>query len=124
MSSDLSIFRSVLPTAGQPQPTAPTGRTDKAAEDNRVESGRRAERAERVEDEHKDLDDAVTDLNDLARELHRELQFSVDKDSGDAVIKVVDRATDEVLRQIPGEDVLRLRKRLEEAAGVFFKDSA
>ncbi len=66
----------------------------------------------------------VSDLNNLVRELHRELKFSVDQDSGDTVIKVVDRETDEVVRQIPSEEVMHLRKRLQEAAGVFFQDSA
>lgn len=121
MSSDVGSFKPVLPTAVQIQRTAPTGRTDRAADANRAEA---VQRAERAENDKRDLDEVVTDLNQLVRELHRELQFSVDTDSGDTVVKVVDRATDEVLRQIPSEDLVRLRKRLEEAAGVFFKDSA
>lgn len=40
------------------------------------------------------------------------------------MIKVVDRETDEVVRQIPSEEVMRLRERLQEAAGVIFRDSA
>jgi flagellar protein FlaG len=40
------------------------------------------------------------------------------------VIKVIDRETDEVVRQIPSEEVVRMRKRLQEAAGVIFQDSA
>ena len=66
----------------------------------------------------------VSDLNQLVQSLHRELQFSVDNDSGETVIKVVDRETDEVLRQIPNDEVLQLRKRLEETAGAIFQDSA
>jgi len=37
---------------------------------------------------------------------------------------VVDRETDEVVRQIPSEEVVRLRQRLQEAAGAIFQDSA
>ena len=70
------------------------------------------------------LNDVVSELNNLVRELHRELQFSVDDESGETVIKVVDRETDEVVRQIPSEDVVRLRQRLQEAAGAIFQDSA
>ena len=43
---------------------------------------------------------------------------------GDTIIKVVDRETDEVIRQIPSEEVVRLRQRLEEVAGVLFDGSA
>lgn len=71
-----------------------------------------------------ELDQVVSDLNSLVHDLHRELRFSVDRDSGDTVVKVVDSETDEVLRQIPSEDVMRLRKRLEDAAGMIFQDSA
>lgn len=69
-----------------------------------------------------ELAQSVDDLNTLVQELHRELRFSVDDDSGQMIVKVVDRKTDEVLRQIPAEDVLRLRERLEEATGAIFSD--
>jgi flagellar protein FlaG len=52
------------------------------------------------------------------------LQFSVDDKSGETMIKVVDSKTDEVVRQIPSEEVVRLRQRLEDVAGVIFRDSA
>ena len=42
------------------------------------------------------------------------LTFSVDKDSGRTVIKVVDPATHEVLRQIPAEEILRMDKNLDQ----------
>lgn len=80
--------------------------------------------AEEQAKEPSDIDDVVSGLNSLVHELHRELEFSVDRDSGDTVIKVIDRTTDKVVRQIPPEEVLRLRKRLLEAAGVIFQDSA
>jgi flagellar protein FlaG len=66
----------------------------------------------------------VSGINELVHELQRELHFAVDGQSGETVIKVVDRETEEVVRQIPSEEVLRLRQRLEEAAGVLFDGSA
>lgn len=43
-----------------------------------------------------------------------DLHFSVDKDSGRTVIRVIDPATHEVLRQIPAEEILRMSKNLDE----------
>jgi flagellar protein FlaG len=63
-------------------------------------------------------------LNDLVQELHRELRFTVDRESGDTIIKVVDQDTDEVVRQIPSEEMVRLRKHLDEVSGIIFQDSA
>ena len=74
--------------------------------------------------QHENLESMVSGLNDLVHELHRELQFSLDDESGEVVIKVIDRETDTVVRQLPPEEVLKLRKRLQEAAGVIFQDRA
>lgn len=69
------------------------------------------------------LNSTVSDLNVLAQRMHRELKFTVDKDSGEMVVKIIDRETDEVLRQIPQEEILEMRKRLADAAGVIFRGS-
>jgi flagellar protein FlaG len=71
-----------------------------------------------------ELEQSVDDMNSLVQELQRELQFSVDDGSGEMIVKVVDRETDEVLRQIPAEEVLRLRQRLQEATGLLFEGRA
>ena len=69
-----------------------------------------------AEPEQEEIDDAVRDLNDHAQVVHRELHFSIDKDSGHTVIKVIDAKTDEVIRQIPGEEALKVAQRLSEGA--------
>ena len=43
-----------------------------------------------------------------------ELRFSVDRDTGRPLIRIVDRATNEVLNQIPPEDILHMMTVLEE----------
>jgi len=70
------------------------------------------------------LEAVALESNELVHELQRELHFAVDHNSGDTIIKVVDRETEEVIRQIPSEEVVRLRQRLEEVAGVLFDGSA
>jgi len=122
MNNDMGTIKAVLPTAVQSSPTASVGRT---AEAERAKEGpSSAEQIKQKEPDQQPLDDVVSELNNLVRELHRELQFSVDDKSGETVIKVVDRETDEVVRQIPSEEVVRLRQRLQEAAGAIFQDSA
>jgi len=71
------------------------------------------------------LQKAVDDLSKGVQNLQRSLQFSVDERSGRTVIKVVDKDTKEVIRQIPEEQVLELAARLEERhAGMFVQDEA
>lgn len=60
------------------------------------------------------IDDAVRELNEHIQVVQRELHFSVDEDSGRTVIKVMDLATQEVIRQIPNEEALKVARKLGE----------
>lgn len=65
-------------------------------------------------EDNKQLDDAIKNLNKQVQMVQRELEFSVDKDSGRTVIKVMDLATKEVIRQIPNEEALNFARKLGE----------
>ena len=56
---------------------------------------------------------AVTKLNDYVQNIQRDLSFSVDQDSGQTVIKVLDTQTKEVIRQIPAEETLKLAASID-----------
>ncbi len=91
-----------------------------------MKSGLQDEKSKAEKDKEADkgaLNATVSDLNEIVQQLHRELQFSVEEESGETVIKVIDTETDEVIRQIPAQEVLELRKRLADAAGAIFRDS-
>lgn len=63
--------------------------------------------------EHRELIQAVKALN--AAEIfgqNRELTFVLDRETRRAVVRIVDRKTNEVIRQIPPELVLRMAKDL------------
>ncbi len=45
------------------------------------------------------------------------VRFENDSDLGELVVKVVDQKTDEVIRQIPPEELLHLTQRLEDLRG-------
>ncbi|MFV8570563.1 flagellar protein FlaG [Marinobacter sp. SBS5] len=60
-----------------------------------------------------ELGDAVTRLNDYVQNVQRDLQFEVDMERGETIVRVVDNETQEVIRQIPDEVALRLAKNLQ-----------
>ncbi len=70
------------------------------------------------------LDQVVKQLNEYAQAINREVQFSIDKDSGRTLIKVVDSKTMEVIRQIPSEEVLSLDRNLARNEGLVFRAKA
>jgi len=67
---------------------------------------------------------AVQNINEFFQMVRRTLQFAVNEDSGRMVIQVKDIETDEVIRQIPPEEVLELTKRLDEFKGFLFREKA
>lgn len=70
------------------------------------------------------LQETVREMNAKVQNLRRNLHFSVDDASGRSVIKVIDAETDEVIRQIPSEEILNLAHRLtelNEEQGVIFR---
>lgn len=52
------------------------------------------------------------------------LQFSMDESSGRTVIKVVDSSTQEVIRQIPSEEALKMAQELERMQGLLLNRKA
>jgi flagellar protein FlaG len=67
---------------------------------------------------------AVETLRRLAQPVAQNLQFSVDKETGATVIRVIDENTNEVIRQIPSEDILALTASLDKLSGLLLKDKA
>ncbi|MDI3322908.1 flagellar protein FlaG [Pontibacterium granulatum] len=71
-----------------------------------------------------DLEAAIERLNELMKDGQRSLNFSVDKELEEVVIKVTDTETEELIRQIPNEEALKFAKNLEGVLGVIFNDRA
>jgi len=67
------------------------------------------------------IQDRVIELNSYMQNINRSLQFSIDEQSGDTIIKVIDSETDELIRQIPAEELLVLRSSLEEYRGMLLE---
>ncbi|KUM04979.1 flagellar protein FlaG [Chromobacterium subtsugae] len=80
--------------------------------------------AQKQQTDPKQLQDSVNQLNTAASLYNSSLQFSVDKDTGATVVKVVDKANNQVIRQIPSEEALRIAKAIGDFKGLLLKDKA
>ena len=67
----------------------------------------------------KQLEKVAQKLQDFVGEMNKGLEFSVDKDSGRDVIKVIDKNSGDLIKQYPTEEVLDLVAKLSEATGNF-----
>lgn len=61
-----------------------------------------------------DLQSAVLRLNEAVQSMQRNLEFTVDESTGRTVVKVIDKETSEVIRQIPSEEAMRLAQYMHE----------
>lgn len=59
-----------------------------------------------------DIREAVSEINDFVQSVHRDLSFNMDESSGQTVIKVIDRDSGDLIRQIPSEEVLAIADHL------------
>jgi flagellar protein FlaG len=63
-------------------------------------------------------------LNNVQHEIQKVrnlgLQFSVHKATGRTMVKVVDKETEKLIREIPPEDLLNLVDKLDEMIGILF----
>ncbi len=71
------------------------------------------------------------DLEEMVQEINREysmrkisLKFSIDDESGSLIIKVLDTANEKIIRQIPPESILALRRRMSVLLGDIFDAEA
>ena len=87
-----------------------------------TQSGLKAGSSQAVDEQA--VEEIVEGLNEFAQQVERQLQFSVDRDSGTTVIRVIDAATEEVVRQIPADEILELQRRLGDVQGLLFKTEA
>ncbi len=60
------------------------------------------------------LQSAVAQINEYMQNVERSLQFTIDEDSGKDVVTVLDKKTEEIIRQFPSEEVLVIARQIAE----------
>ncbi|WP_193583177.1 flagellar protein FlaG [Laribacter hongkongensis] len=70
------------------------------------------------------LEKAREQVQELFKLTQSELKISIDDDLGVQVVKIMDTSTDEVIRQIPSEEMLELAKSLDKVLGLLVRDKA
>lgn len=71
----------------------------------------------------------IEEFKDFSQSIDRSLQFKVDEELGVTIVRVIDKETDELVRQFPPEELINLSKRLKElneegqaASGILLKE--
>ena len=110
----LSFAQIRHPVAGTVAPTANSEVTSTAVEPSVSNPQQSAE----------NLDTAVKAVNEFVNTVNKDLQFSVDGDTGKTVVKVIDKNTNEVIRQVPSEEMMVIAKALNSIKGLLVQQKA
>jgi flagellar protein FlaG len=70
------------------------------------------------------LREVVAAADRAVKSLHNAVQLSLDSHSGQPIVRVVDTETGQLIRQIPTEEVLELRRALDRIAGLLIQRTA
>lgn len=112
------VQNTAAPSAG------PTGHTRATDQGKSVQSLLATSSHPTSESTPSQLQQALEEVQAVIQPVARDLLFSVDTDTGKTVVKIVDSATDEVIRQMPSEELIAIAKALDKLQGLLVKQQA
>ena len=123
---DTQFARMAGQQAVTPQRAGASDTPPEAAAVNELRSTQRPEKAgnQAAEPDRETLLQAVEDVRKAIEPVAQNLLFSIDDDTGRTIVKVVDAQTDEVIRQMPSEEVLAISKAIDKLKGVLIQQKA
>jgi len=66
------------------------------------------------------LEDLFKNVKEKFDYMNEYLKIEIDKDLHEPIVKIIDKRTDEVIRQIPPENLVELAKKIDELVGLLF----
>ena len=71
----------------------------------------------------KQVQHSLDDINKVMAGFAISVQFQIDPDYKELIVKVVDQETGELIRQMPTEDVVKMSKAMDKLRGLLFAQS-
>ncbi|MFS2159106.1 flagellar protein FlaG [Pseudomonas sp. Pseusp122] len=97
-----------------PAPVAQSSADSSESNDSKKEAQQSAEK----------LKAAVQEIDKFVKSIQRNLEFSIDEQSGKVVVKVIASDTGEVVRQLPSAEALKIADSLQNAHSLLFEAKA
>ncbi|OGR27030.1 MAG: hypothetical protein A2277_15400 [Desulfobacterales bacterium RIFOXYA12_FULL_46_15] len=105
-----------------PVPPPEKSQIAKSDEDKGVSSGKKENKAS---SDMEDMKDMVEFINDQINNLQTNIGFSInEKYDNQIIVEIKDKKTDEVIKQIPSEEFLKIKEKMEDLIGIIFSGTA
>ena len=75
-----------------------------------------------ADSDSKDIRRVAADIAQVSQTFNKRLQFIVDQQSDEVIVKVIDKTTDKVIKVLPPEELQRLHRKLKETIGFLFNE--
>ena len=113
--SIVDMVLQVQTTGAKPAVNRTTMSATNAAEQNRQSVAIAEVHAEQLEMSRDELENVVSQLQDYVQSVQRDMQFHIDDATGRVIVQVIDSNSQEVVRQIPSEEMLAIARHLADA---------
>ena len=74
------------------------------------------------EELEEDVKESVKDVNDIVKKVKEDLAFELHDETDRMMVKVIDRKTKEVIKELPPEEMLDLSARIHEMVGLLIDE--
>lgn len=116
------IRPAALQNASGPSALSKTNNAQKADANAQAKQAEEAKKSVPVD--RAAVKDAVKKLNETVAPALQTLQFEMDDESDELVVKVVDKESQEVIRQMPSEEALAFSKTIDKLQGLVIRQTA
>lgn len=77
-----------------------------------------------VAPDREEVSAAVKKLNESMPPSAQSLEFEIDEESKEVVVKIIDQSTREVVRQMPSKEALEMAKAIDKLQGLLIRQTA
>lgn len=108
--TSLAVFQTNRPVSANGSDTGNLSKTDSGTDVAKLSSADAS--ASTTQSVEQQLEKAVSRINEYVQNVQRTIEFSVDEASGKDVVTILDKHTEEVIRQLPSEEVLAIARNI------------
>ena len=117
----------LAPRTASPESPAVDARPAKVAQQAGaapVQTEESVSQATKLEVTREQVEKAAKEVNDFLKPINNSLQFQLDDDTGKTIVKVIDVATQDIIRQFPSEEMLSIAKAIDKMKGLLVHQKA
>lgn len=71
-----------------------------------------------------DVKEFLESFQDMSKTIHTKLNFTVHEENHEIIIKVIDKESNQLIRQFPSDEMLSLQDKMRDLAGFLFNANA